>query len=65
MPPGPLPAEGAYQAVATFVAYRSPDGYPHQRLDSVQAQVRITVVDALVRGADPVAAILADGRLAY
>jgi len=68
VPPGPLLAGGAYQAAATFVGYRSPDDYPNQPLDSVQVQVRFTVVDAQARSSDPiddvVAAIVVEGRLA-
>jgi hypothetical protein len=68
VPPGPIPAGGIYEAAATFVAYSSPDDYPHQPLDPIETQVRFTVVEAPARGADPVddviAAILADGRLA-
>lgn len=67
VPPGSLPEGGVYEAAATFVPYRAPDGYPHQPLDPIETRVRFTVVEDPARGADPVddvlAAILADGRL--
>jgi len=67
VPPGQLPAAGAYEAAAIFVPYRAPDGYPHQPLDPIETRVGFTVIEDPARGADPVddvlAAILADGRL--
>lgn len=68
VPPGPLPGGGVYEAAATFVPFRSPDGYPHQPLDPIHTQVRFTVIEDPARGAHPtddvLATILADGRLA-
>lgn len=67
VPPGPLPEEGAYEAAATFVPYRAPEGYPHQPLGPIESRVRFTVIEDPARSADPVddvlTAIVADGRL--
>jgi hypothetical protein len=64
--PGPLPADGRFEAAATFVGYASPDGYPQTPLAQVTPKVEFEVLDHPARAAPSSAiaeAAAADGRL--
>ncbi|MEO6492573.1 MAG: hypothetical protein ABIP99_07035 [Ilumatobacteraceae bacterium] len=67
VPPGPLPGDGAYETVASFVGYLAAGDYPQQPLAPVEARVGLTTVDNPARSTVPVDAVTApiidDGRL--